>query len=252
MPENLQQPSDGKTREFLAITVSLAALAGVIVLSITIIAVAGNQRLEASKTVLSTVLPLIGTWIGTVLAFYFTKENFESAQRSVQDIAKQASSQDKLKAVPVQSKMIKLADMFSVLDPVGPQTISNVLTALETAKKGDRIPVLTANKVIKYIIHRSLLDRYLAEKAGAPATVPPAPALSALTFTDFFKDKPDMEQLFARSFATIKPDGTLADAQAAMESVKDCEDVFVTSQGGRQDDVVGWVTDNIIQENLRA
>jgi hypothetical protein len=247
VPENLQPPSDGKTREFLAITVSLAALAGVIVLSITIIAVAGNQRLEASKTVLSTVLPLVGTWIGTVLAFYFTKENFESAQRSVQDIAKQASSQDKLKAVPVQSKMIKLADMFFMSDPINAQTISSALTTLENAKKGDRIPILTSNKAVKYIIHRSILDRYLASKASAGG----AP-LNTLTFADLFKDRSDLEQLFARSFATIKPDASLADAQAAMESVKDCEDVFVTSQGGRQDDVVGWITDNIIQENLRA
>jgi hypothetical protein len=246
VPENPQPPSDGKTREFLAITVSLAALAGVIVLSITIIAVAGNQRLEASKTVLSTVLPLIGTWIGTVLAFYFTKENFESAQRSVQDIAKQASSQDKLKAVPVQSKMIKLADMFFMSDPVNAQTISSALTTLENAKKGDRIPVLTSSKAVKYIMHRSILDRFLATKAAAGVT------LSTITFDVMFKEKPDLEQLFARSFATIKPEASLADAQSAMESVKDCEDVFVTSQGGRQDDVVGWVTDNIVQENLRA
>jgi len=246
MPDDPQSPpTDGKTREFLAITVSLVSLVGVIFLGTAAI-FAGTGHADSAKNVLSMLLPLIGTWVGTVLAFYFTKANFEAASRSVQDIAMKVSSQDKLKAVPVQSKMIKLADMFFMPDPINAKTILDVLAALEKEKRGDRIPVLTSTKAVKYIIHRSLLDRYLAGKAAAGVV------LNTITIDTMFKEKPDQEQLFARSFATIKPDASLAEAQAAMESVKDCEDVFVTSQGGRQDDVVGWVTDNIIQENLRA
>lgn len=242
-----QTPSDGKTREFLAITVTLAALGGVIALGITVVLVAGNQaKADASKNVLSTLLPLIGTWVGTVLAFYFSKANFEAAAQSVAAMAKQVTGQERLKTVPVQSKMITRDKMFFKPDPIDGLKIADVLKDLETAKKGDRIPVLTSTNAIKYIMHRSILDRYLADKGSS------AGGTANLTFADLFKDKPDFQQLFSRSFATVKPDATLADAQSAMESVKDCEDVFVTAQGGRDNEVLGWITDNIIQENLRA
>lgn len=245
MPDDSQPqpPSDGKTREFLAIAVSLTSLAGVVILGGIAIF---SSHADQAKSVLATVLPLIGTWVGTVLAFYFTKANFEAAAQSVAAMAKQVSGQDKLKAVPVRSKMIPIDKMFFKTDPIDALQIADVLKELEAQGKGDRIPVLTGTKAPKYIIHRSMLDRYLAGKAAGGGTI------ATVTFADMFKEKPDQEQLFARSFATIKPDATLADAQTAMESVKDSEDVFVTSQGGRQDDVVGWITDNIIQENLKA
>lgn len=245
-PQN-QPPSDGKTREFLAILVTITALAGVLILgAISIFASKDSGRADAAKNVLTIVLPLIGTWVGTVLAFYFTKANFEAAAQSVAAMAKQVSGQEKLKAVPVQSKMIARDKMFFKTDPIDQLKIADVLQELENAKKGDRIPVLTSKNAAKYIMHRSILDRYLAEKgSGASGT-------ANLTFADLFRDKPDFQQLFASSFATVKPDATLADAQSAMESVKGCEDVFVTAQGGRDNEVLGWITDNIIQENLRA
>ena len=246
-PTQSQTPSDGKTREFLAITVTLVSLAGALALGFTVILIGKDQaRAVVPKDVLSTMLPLLGTWVGTVLAFYFSKANFEAAAQSVAAMAKQVSGQDKLKTVPVQSKMITRDKMFFKTDPVDGLKIADVLKELETTGKGDRIPVLTKTNAAMYIIHRSILDRYLADKgSGAGGT-------GNLIFTDLFTEKPDFQQLFARSFATVKADATLADAQTAMESVKDCEDVFVTSQGGRQDEVVGWITDNIIQENLKV
>ena len=245
MPNDTQVPLPGKTREFLAITFSVVSLLGVVGLGVATI-YANEDQAESAKNVLSTLLPMIGTWVGTVLAFYFSKENFEAAARKVQDIAGQVG-QEKLKSVPVQSKMIALDKMFFKTDPIDQQKLLDVLRELVNAKRGDRIPVLTSTNAVKYIIHRSLIDRYLAEKTAAPGA-----ALDTLTFDNMFDEKPDQKQLFERSFATIKPDASLADAKAAMESVKDCEDVFVTSQGGRQDAVLGWITDNIIQENLRA
>jgi hypothetical protein len=243
MSDNGQPPADGTTRELLAILVSVISLAAVIVFGL--VAIFSSHK-DQAKDVLTAVLPMIGTWVGTVLAFYFTKQNFEAAARSVQDIAKQVSSRDKLKAVPAQSKMIKIADMFSKQDPIDQEKLVDVLKQLDSVNKGDRIPVLTSAKAVKYIIHRSMIDRYLTDKAAGPA------GQGNLTFGDMFKDRTDLQELFARSFATIKPNASLADAQIAMENVADCEDVFVTAQGGRQDEVLGWITDNIIQANLRA
>jgi hypothetical protein len=45
----------------------------------------GAEVAAAAKDILATLLPVIGTWIGTVLAFFYSKENFESAARPQMD-----------------------------------------------------------------------------------------------------------------------------------------------------------------------
>src|SRR5262245_15336751 len=57
----------------------------------------GNDEFVKNwKDITGILLPVIGTWIGTVLAFYFTKENFEAANRSVQSMVGRISLQDQL------------------------------------------------------------------------------------------------------------------------------------------------------------
>jgi hypothetical protein len=38
--------------------------------------------------VFSALVPLFGTWAGTILAFYFARENFDSANQSVQRLVR--------------------------------------------------------------------------------------------------------------------------------------------------------------------
>ena len=52
--------------------------------------------------------------------------------------------------------------------------------------------------------------------------------------------------MFKTSFAVVSEDATLADAKAAMESVRDCLDVFVTKSGTKDEPVLGWVTNVLI------
>ena len=39
---------------------------------------------NASRMVFNALLPLLGTWVGTVLAYYFSRKNFEAASQSVE------------------------------------------------------------------------------------------------------------------------------------------------------------------------
>ncbi len=245
MPDDPTPRADGKTREFLAITVTLASLLAVTILAVATIRTTGAQS-DTAKQVLATVLPLIGAWVGTVLAFYFSKQNFEAAARSVADLAKQVTPQQKLQAATVLEKMIPRDKMFFKTMPIDQTKISDLLQELDKTNKGDRVPVLSDKNTARYIMHRSILDRYLASKAQSPSQT-----VGALSISDLFKERPDWEKLFATSFSTVRTDGTLADAKAAMEQTKNCEDVFVTADGTSNGEVVGWVTDNIIQENLR-
>src|SRR5512132_965473 len=58
---------------------------------------------DMAKYILATVLPVVAGWVGTVLAFYFGKENFEAGTRSVADAAKALTSKEKLAATLVGS-----------------------------------------------------------------------------------------------------------------------------------------------------
>ena len=49
-------------------------------------------------------------WVGTVLAYYFFKDNFKAASKSVQDMAKIATD-EKLKALFVRDEMISFRSM---------------------------------------------------------------------------------------------------------------------------------------------
>jgi hypothetical protein len=53
-------------------------------------------------------------------------------------------------------------------------------------------------------------------------------------------------------FGVVARDRTLRDAKAAMESQKNCQDVFVTATGGTGEPVVGWITDGRILLALDA
>ena len=44
----------------------------------------------------------------------------------------------------------------------------------------------------------------------------------------------------------------MAAGHSAASGKKSCEDVFVTSGGAKTDELLGWVTDNIIQANLQT
>src|SRR5204862_7355341 len=56
---------------------------------------------DMAKYVLATILPVVAGWVGTVLAFYYGKENFEAGTKSVTTAAQALTSKDKLDATVV-------------------------------------------------------------------------------------------------------------------------------------------------------
>ena len=233
--------ADAYARGLLALALTLAAVVGVIVLGVAIIAFA-EERSQAAQYVLTSLLPVIGTWVGTILAFYFGKANFEAAG----NLAKQLSPLDRLRQIPAKEKMIRKDQMFFKQLPVNALKIADVLAEMAAKNKGSRLPILDAGLAAKYIVHRSMLDQYLAQQstAGRPT--------QDLTFEDLFKDRQDLATMFQTSFGAVPPDATLADAKLVMQQTPRCEDVFVTLNGGAGDPVIGWITDNIIQQNLNT
>ncbi len=233
---------DDWARPLLAIGLTVVSVGAVVVLGVVIILKDGGK----AEHVLSISLPLLGTWVGTVLAYYFSRENFESASRSVAAMAKALTTSEKLASLKVVDRMIRNdpQTLFSRKEPTSGINLKQLLADMEAAKKGSRVPVFdSAGKVIRLVLHRSLIERFLSDRALAGT---PQGQLATLTLDDLLTVA--ALKNMAQGFAIVGDNDTLADAKKAMEDKKGdgCQDVFVTRGGKPTDEVIGWITNVII------
>lgn len=239
----------GDYREKLSLLVILFSVVGVFLLAFLVIFVSWGKdwSKDTAQMVFTAVLPLFGAWVGTILAFYFGKENFEAATRSVTSIAKTIGLTEKLKEFKVKDKMIRRQDMEVEAKPdkeIPQIKLVDILKKIVDAGKGVRLPILNDKDHPVYMVHQSAIDRYIASQA---VKKPPPEDLSALTLSDLLQDS-TLKDWLEKSFATVKEDDTLAEAKATMDRTFKCQDVFVTKNGTKQEPVLGWITNTIIQE----
>jgi hypothetical protein len=127
--------------------------------------------------------------------------------------------------------------------PADQINLLELVDKLKQKKKGDRYPILDDKGYPVYIIHLSAIDSYLVSKARQS----PPLQLDTLTLQNLLDDDNDLRELFENSFQTIKEEATMAEAKSAMDHTPKCQDVFVTENGTKQEPVLGWITNAIIQ-----
>ena len=221
----------------IAIIILSISVAGSIALSIFVICMVDEgNRFDAVQYVFSAVLPLLGTWVGTILAYYFSKENFELANRSVQEMAKQMTPIQKLKSIPVRDKMIHKSNMIKLnvtsANPLNKILIvGHILKTLKDAKR-NRLPILDRNGFPLYIIHRSMIDKYLANLSIVDKLS--YAELEAKTLEDLLNEDSEMKNLFETSWVTVSDKMNLSDAKEEMDQVTDCSDVFITKKRDKE------------------
>ena len=196
---------------------------------------------QSIKDLFGIVLPLLGTWVGTILAFYFSQTNFEAATRSTIDLHQQfKSSEEKLKAIKITDEMISINQVSAKLVIESGNTekdylLTDMLNILETSDKipRQRLPVLDDQEYIKYIVHRSLIDKFRSEKVSDPN-------VANFTLQDMVDNSVYKTVLMA--FGILPPTANLADAKHLIDNNTDCSDVFVTADGRQASKLQGWVT----------
>ena len=193
--------------------------------------------------VFNALLPLFGTWVGTVMAYYFSKDNFETAARNTQTLM---GLDQKLKSIKISDAWIPYDQIIGIhLD--GTKTTEATVTIAQMqallSDKVTRIAVFSPTKGILYLLHESALYKYGFE-AKADVTTK--------TLADLLAD-PKMKTV-ATTFAVdaFNADATLADAKAAMDKVDGAQDVFLTSHGKNDEPVLGWITNVIIADKSKV
>jgi hypothetical protein len=86
------------------------------------------------------ILPMIGTWVGTVLAFHFGKEQLEAATRSVTSIARELTPDEKLRSIRGTDKMIPRSAAYAVNEDPGKLKLVEAVANLDREKRAIGCP----------------------------------------------------------------------------------------------------------------
>lgn len=202
----------------------------------------GGQFQQTSQLLLSSLLPLFGTWVGTVLAFYFSRENFEAANRGALDVVRSISQ--RLGTTKVTDAMMPRASMITLNLAAG-QTLDKVLVSDVTDKfnavgvngqRISRLPILDADGRYVAFLHRGVWTEMAATAAGATELgqllTAEYPLAKGQNYGDFIR----------RAAGFVAQDRSLGDAKAVMDGIAGCQDIIVTEHGKADEAVVGWIS----------
>ncbi len=221
------------------LTILIVAFAAIIV---------AEEKEGMAEKVLTMVLPMLATWVGAVIAYYFSGENFERASHSVNKLLEQVTEQ-KLKSTFVVDVMIAAHGTMKSLILASSDDGSGLQLKTELMDKFTntitRMPVLDENSCLRFIIHQSMVYKFIAERSMQGSNV------LTLTLKDFLDDA-NFKETVVNSAAFVIAKGTLADAKSRMDAVSDCQDVFVTEDGTRKTPIKGWLTNVDITKHMQA
>jgi hypothetical protein len=232
--------SNGKARSKLAYIIL-----GFSLTSITILAYyAIKQDPTEARNIFNVILPVFASWVGTVLAFYYGRENFESANQEVRKMVQQLTPEQRSKEL-VSKHMRPLLSMayFQILK--GKSDADYKLSELRTKFGGNitRLPIIDADKKPKYMIHESSLNKYT--KAGGQDTD------TLETFINNQKAE-GIEYGFNKGFIVVSEQVTLGAAKRKMEDTPTCQDIFITKEGSKSEPLSGWISDKRMSKLLEV
>jgi len=198
------------------------------------------------KDILSMLLPMVAAWVGTVLAFYFSRENYAVAAQFNKDVLDRTLDQ-RLQSIPVNSIMISIAtadNRFALRTPAAQVKLKSDVLGTTADKTGrNRILILDDAGIMKYVAHRSIIDKFVAEQAFAGKAVADLTLENLVTTQDYAS--------WISSFGAVDANSTLAAVKAKMDADPKCSDVIVTQDGQKTSPAVGWITNVQVAEKAK-
>jgi hypothetical protein len=219
------------------LTIAGGTIAAISALTLGGAAMNGAKSFAATSQVLfNALLPLLGTWIGTVLAYYFSRKNFESASQSVERMVTLTVDQ-KLGSLAVDKEMLRPEQITVQRIPPGKTAREVPLSEIRTKLGGriTRMPIVDERGVVQYILHQSGLFKFMADKALAGGS-----NIAALTLQDLIEDAELKE--WVTNIVYVPETATVAEAKKRMEDQRRCQDLIVTRSGNKDEPMRGWMT----------
>lgn len=123
-------------------------------------------------------------------------------------------------------------------------TLPDLLASLD-AGNWHRLPVVADGGAAHAIIHMSVMDRFIRERALAGDDV------ASLTLADLLGDEA-LAGIFTSTFVVVPQGMDLTNAARAMNAGNGCQDLFVTETGLATEPALGWITDRDLAEVVGA
>jgi hypothetical protein len=183
-----------------------------------------------ARLVFASTVPLLGTWIGTVLAFYFARENLEAASNAQQRATESTA------ALAGIAPSTPVAHVLIPKDRIDPQEV----VADEAAANGlklSRLPVFGPSGAALYVVHEPDIDKYAQGVSVASTELSDEHTLEQLVKT------PDLGRAVT-AFAAVPLSADVGQARAKLHADPECKDVFVTMSGRADDVALGWLTNH--------
>ncbi|MDV3350260.1 CBS domain-containing protein [Leptothoe sp. LEGE 181152] len=217
-------------RHFLAYAVLIFSTIAISALAIFTI----RNNPDDSKDIFNIVLPVFASWVGTILAFYFDRENFESANKQVRELVKKLAPEERAN-VKVTSIMRLLRDitLFQIEQGQADEDI-RLSELCEKFNSGcSRLPITDFQNKPLYMIHESMIFQYLAAGNTGEANL-----------NEFISwhNRKGVRFEAGSGFVTVSRTSTIAIAKLKMESVSSCQDIFITNEGNMDEPLVGWIS----------
>jgi hypothetical protein len=232
----------GRQQVIIATWVLAVGTVTLLALGITAIIVDKTKTMD----IFNTILPVVASWVGTVLAFYFGRENFVSASEQARETFKSISPEEVNKE-PASTLMRSINQMTYFAIPAGNEDkdikLSDLRAKFDPAKNVYRLPVLYSTGAPKYMIHQSRFDNYLAEGGKPEDTLE--------TFISNQKGK-NVEYGLNKGFVIVSAQTSVADAKRQLEKVPSCQDIFIAQNGKPDEPLIGWISDGKLSQYLEG
>lgn len=211
------------SRTALAFTITLFSILSITGTSIVYLQTSSDKD-RAAERIFSATLPLYGTWIGTLLAYYFAKENFDSGAQNTKEIFRiSRPNQSKnlesiLVAAAISNRFLFETDLAKSLKDIKSILIRN---------DRKRLPILDqADHTLKFLAYYEDLDAYDVNNPNK-------------SLSDFIQNSSDKN----KPVVFVSKEITLARANEDRKRVVDCRDIFVTENGAKDGKVIGYLSD---------
>jgi len=228
---------------------------------------------ESAVNLLTVLLPVIGTWVGTVLTFFFSEKNFKEAKKAQaeaqQNLMKLAGKE--AETTSVRELMIGFGEIKGTITlkdkDVQSATIASVAKSFEEALQRDSLVnrVLFVSPgpsqgqgIFAGILHRSVWDEVRTVVADQAIGLDFS---SSSGSGSTLKDVWDLElpsrpgtrfgDVVAANVPFLPRAATLAGAKAAFETGQGAEDAFVTQNGSAEEPILGWITNKLLLDYLK-
>ena len=224
----------------------------------TIHAIKEDSSFNHAKELFNILLPVIGTWMGTLLAFYFSKDNFAAASQQANDWADRISgSGANLQQLAIKDVMIRTENarplLFDNLEKFKEDKLVHLLGIMENSQ-AERLLILEKGTMkFIFMLYRTTIERFFIGWESGEITIPDTPYApekkKELTMADMYKsDYKTFEAILNIEAVFISIGATLDKAKEAMQNNSTCQDVYVTKNGSRDEEVLGWITNKLIIE----